>query len=257
MRSRSILSEAMVTARGLVSLWFEAGFAIARGRFRPREVIRQGYLIGNRSLLFVCASLAFVGMVAVVQAGTQSQRLLGSFNFSEIGSVFLQLMVRESGPTIAALMLATRVGAGIAAELGAMKVTEQIEALRMNEADPVEYLVAPRVIACGVMMLVLTVYCVALAELAGALTATQRFNGNFWAFFNFNRLAGADLLLGFSKALWFGISIPIVAAQAGLSASGGSAGVGNATTKAVVATSLVVIMEDFAVNIFGYVFLLS
>jgi phospholipid/cholesterol/gamma-HCH transport system permease protein len=250
-------AEVIATARGIVGLWFEAWFAILRGRFRGAEVWRQSYLIGNRSLLFVCASLAFVGMVAVVQAGTQSQRLLGSYNFAEIGSVFLQLMVRESGPTIAALMLATRVGAGIAAELGAMKVTEQIEALRMNEADPVEYLVTPRVIACGLMMIFLTVYCVALAELAGGLTATERFNGNFWAFFNARRLGAADLTLGFLKAFWFGISIPIVAAQAGLSATGGSAGVGDATTKAVVATSLVVIMEDFVVNLIGYMFIFS
>lgn len=251
------MAEAIITAREILILSWEVMISILRGRFRLREVVRQCYLIGNRSLVFVMGSLAFVGMVAAVQAGDQSLRLLGSYNFQEIGAVFLQLMIRESGPTIAALMLATRVGAGIAAEVGAMKVTEQIDALRMNDADPVDYLITPRVLACGVMMIVLSVYCVLIAEIAGALTAVYRFNGNFAAFFNPHRVEMADVVLGLIKAFWYGISIPIVAGQAGLSAFGGSAGVGNATTRAVVATSLVVIFEDFIVSVFGYIFLVS
>jgi phospholipid/cholesterol/gamma-HCH transport system permease protein len=253
----SVLGDALATARGIFLLSLETTFAILRGRFRFKEVIRQGYLIGNQSLVFVLGSLAFVAMESVVQAGVQSQRLLGSANFQELGAVFLQLMIRESGPTIAALMLATRVGAGIAAEIGAMKVTEQVEALRMNEADPVEYLIAPRVIACGFMMVCITVYCILVAEITGALTAAVSFEGNFQAFFNFQRIELSDVAMGFIKAVWYGVSIPIVAGQAGLSAFGGSAGVGNATTRAVVATSLVVIIEDFIVSVFGYLFLMG
>jgi phospholipid/cholesterol/gamma-HCH transport system permease protein len=256
MKPTSIARDTLRTALEILAISLEVTLAILRGRFRPREFVRQCYLIGNRSLVFVMGSLAFVGMVAVVQAGVQSERILGSINFAETGAVFLQLMVRESGPTIAALMLATRVGAGIAAEIGAMKVTEQIDALRMNEADPVEYLIAPRVLACGLMMIVIAVFCVLVAELAGAATAMARFGGNFQAFFNFQRVEMADLWLGLIKATWYGVSIPIVAGQAGLAATGGSAGVGNATTRAVVACSLVVIMEDFVVSVFGYLFLL-
>lgn len=257
MKQRSALSEVLQTGKNILLLSLETVFSILRGRFRWGEVIRQCYLIGNRSMLFVLGSLSFVGMVAVIQAGVQSQRLLGSYNFQEIGAVFLQLMIRESGPTIAALMLATRVGAGIAAEVGAMKVTEQIEALRMNEADPVDYLITPRVIASGFMMIVLSVFCILLAEIVGGLTASARFGGNFFSFFNMHRIEYADVILGGWKAIWYGVSIPIVAGEAGLSAKGGSAGVGDATTRAVVACSLVIIMEDFIVSVFGYVFLLS
>jgi phospholipid/cholesterol/gamma-HCH transport system permease protein len=257
MKANSALVEVLTTSKNLTLLTLETAASILRGRFSFQEVVRQCYYIGNKSLFFVMGSLAFVGMVAVIQAGVQSQKLLGSFNFQEIGAVFLQLMIRESGPTIAALMLATRVGAGIAAEVGAMKVTEQIEALRMNEADPVDYIVSPRVIASGLMMIVLTTYCILLAELAGGLTASARFGGNFLSFFNIDRIGLPDLLLGFSKAIIYGISIPIVASEAGLGASGGSAGVGDATTRAVVACSLVIIVEDFIISVLGYIFLLS
>jgi phospholipid/cholesterol/gamma-HCH transport system permease protein len=257
MKANSAIADVIKTGKNIAVLTVETLFSILRRRFSLQEVIRQCYYIGNRSLLFVMGSLSFVGMVAVIQAGVQSQRLLGSFNFQEIGAVFLQLMIRESAPTIAALMLATRVGAGIAAEVGAMKVTEQVEALRMNEADPVDYIVAPRVIACGLMMLVVSIYCVVIAEIAGGLTASARFGGNFLSFFNMDRIEVADLILGFSKAIIYGVSIPIVASEAGLSASGGSAGVGDATTRAVVACSMVIIVEDFIISVFGFVFLLG
>lgn len=257
MKRTTVIGDALATAQGVFLLTVETLFAILRLRFRPREVVRQCYLIGNQSLVFVLGSLAFVAMESVVQAGEQSQKLLGSSNFQELGAVFLQLMIRESGPTIAALMLATRVGAGIAAEVGAMKVTEQIEALRMNEADPVEYIIAPRVIACGFMMICISVYCILISEIAGALTAMVYFDGNFMAFFNTARVEMSDVAMGLIKSAWYGVSIPVVAGQAGLAAFGGSAGVGDATTRAVVATSLVVIVEDFIVSVFGYVFLMS
>src|SRR6185503_8282780 len=116
------------------------GASITRG-----EVLRQLYQIGNRSLLFVCVTLGFLGMVLVFQTCLQVNRITG--DLSQVGAEFIKILVHEFGPSLTAMMLATRVGAGIAAEIGSMVVTEQVDALRMNGVDPVDYLIVPRFLA--------------------------------------------------------------------------------------------------------------
>src|SRR5271154_5661938 len=105
-------------------------------RKQPKgEGLRQLYQIGNRSLLFVCVTLGFIGMVLVFQTCLQVNRITG--DLSQVGAEFIKILVHEFGPTLTAMMLATRVGAGIAAEIGSMVVTEQIDALQMNNIDPI------------------------------------------------------------------------------------------------------------------------
>ena len=116
----------------------------------PRgEVLRQMYQIGNRSLLFVSVTLGFIGMVLVYQTCLQVNRVTG--DLSQVGAEFIKILVHEFGPSLTAMMLATRVGAGIAAEIGSMVVTEQVDALRMSGVEPIDYLIVPRFLASLVM----------------------------------------------------------------------------------------------------------
>ncbi len=238
-------------ARDLFRLFRDTFRAIVRGRARLREVMSQAFLIGNRSVPFVAITLGVLGLISVFQVATQIKQVIPDFTM--LGAAFLQMMIREFAPTITGLMVATRVGSGIAAEIGSMVVTEQVDALRMCNADPVEYLLAPRTLASAVMMVMLTVVGIVCATLTGMLIARSGFGVPFKTFLNLQLVQTADLVLGGTKALAYGIAIPVIAGQAGLAASGGSAGVGRATTQAVVATSFAVIVLDFVISGVSYV----
>lgn len=173
-------------------------------------------------------------------------------DLSRLGATFIELLVKDLGPSICALMLATRVGAGIAAEIGSMVVTEQIDALRMCAADPVDYLVKPRFIASLVMTLFLVVCASSVAVGTGMLTAQAYFDITPRTFFNLDRVGFPDLSVGFAKCLAYGAAIPVISSQAGLSTFGGSEGVGAATTRAVVNSSLAVVMMNFCISGAGY-----
>jgi phospholipid/cholesterol/gamma-HCH transport system permease protein len=220
------------------------GTSITRG-----EVLRQLYQIGNRSLLFVCVTLGFLGMVLVFQTCLQVNRITG--DLSQVGAEFIKILVHEFGPSLTAMMLATRVGAGIAAEIGSMVVTEQIDALRMNGVDPVDYLIVPRFLASLVMTGVLTTIGVAAAIGMGALTAYYSFHLNPVVFLDPSHVRLGDLATGVMKCAAYGAAVPIVAGIAGLSARGGSEGVGTATTRAVISASFVVILLDFLLSGFA------
>jgi len=142
-------------------------------------------------------------------------------------------------------MLATRVGAGIAAEIGSMKVTEQIDALRMSGVLPIDYLIVPRFTASVIMTLMLSVLGGAVMYGAGGLTARYSFGVNPHLFFDLQLLQWRHLGLFLVKALTYGAAIPIVAGFCGLRARGSSEGVGWATTAAVIGASFAVIILDF------------
>ena len=224
-----------------------------KGRIRWKEVFVQAHDIGNRSVVFVAFTLGFLGMILVFQAGFQAQKITGDLQL--LGALFLQLLLREFAPTITALMLATRVGTGIAAQIGSMVVTEQVDAMRMNAAPPIEYLVVPRFLASTVMTVVLVVFAVLVCYVAGTFTALYAFNVNPRTFVNFNFVGILDVIVCLVKALAYGMAIPIVASYMGLNAHGGSAGVGWATTQSVVACSLSVVVLDFFLSGLSYPFL--
>jgi phospholipid/cholesterol/gamma-HCH transport system permease protein len=214
------------------------------------EVVRQMFQIGNRSLLFITATMGFLGMIMIFQGCLQAQKIIG--NLDLIGVGFLQLLVRDFGPSIGAIMVATRVGSGIAAEIGSMVVTDQVDALRMCGADPVNYLIVPRFIATTVMMLILTIYACLVAHMAGMLTAHFSFQVPYETYLQTYMVTAADVLTGIVKAIVFGMTIPIIAGWCGLSTHGGSEGVGWATTKAVVASSFAVILENLLLTSAAY-----
>jgi phospholipid/cholesterol/gamma-HCH transport system permease protein len=228
-------------------------YYLVRGNIRWRAVLEQMYEIGNRSLVFIAFTLGFLGMILIYQAGFQAMQITGDLQL--LGGLFLQLLLREFAPTITAMMIATRVGTGMAAEIGSMVVTEQVDALKMCAAQPIEYLVVPRFIASTVMMVCLVIFAVLVSYLAGAVTANTSFGLNFRTFFDLGFIGPFDIIIGFVKALAYGMAIPVIACHSGLVVFGGSEGVGRATTQAVVNASLAVVILDFLISGLGYVVL--
>ena len=244
---------ARAAAREAVAVWtllLRTLYYAVRGKRERGAVVAQLYHVGNRSLFFLTTVMGFLGMILVLQAGLQIKRVIP--DMTQFGASFVEVLIRNFAPDIGALMLATRVGAGIAAELGSMAVTEQLDALRMNAADPVDYLVVPRFVASVVMTVVLVVWGAAVAEGVGLLTGWIVFDIRPATFFNLGMVDAGDLLVGLSKCLAYGIAIPILSAHAGLAARGGSEGVGTATTNAVVSSSFAVIVLDAVLSGLGW-----
>jgi phospholipid/cholesterol/gamma-HCH transport system permease protein len=209
----------------------------------------QMYEIGNRSVFFLSVVMGFIGMILVYQAGIQTMRVVPDLTM--LGATFIELLVRDLAASIGSLMLATRVGAGIAAEIGSMVVTEQVDALKMSAADPIDYLVKPRFVASIIMTTALIIWSAGIATLSGLLTGWAMFDLSPRTFFNLGMVNVGDLTVGLSKCLAYGAAIPIVSAHSGLSTFGGSEGVGWATTRAVVNSSLAVIMLNLVISTAG------
>ncbi len=238
-------------ARDLWSVFVRTLYYTFRGKREKRALVTQMYEIGNKSAFFLSITMGFIGMILVYQAGLQSRRVVP--DFSMLGATYLELLVRDFAASIGALMLATRVGAGIAAEIGSMVVTEQIDALRMCAADPIDFLIVPRFLASLVMTLVLVVFAGTVAFLSGAVTAHVAFGVSYSMFFNMRLVDVGDITTGLVKCVAYGAAIPVVSGYCGLSTFGGSEGVGWATTRAVVNSSLVVIMLNAIISSAAFV----
>lgn len=236
--------------RALLAMLFAVCRLAVTGKKDRRALAEQAYQIGNRSVFFVSVTMGFIGMILVFQSGLQALRIVPDLTM--LGPTFAELLVRDLAASIGAMMLATRVGAGIAAELGSMVVTDQVDAMRMCAADPLEYLVVPRFLASVVMTFALLIWGAVMAFGAGMLTANVVFEVNFSTFANFSLVDRGDLAVGLTKCLVYGAAIPIVSARAGLTTFGGSEGVGWATTSAVVNSSLAVIILNFFISAAGY-----
>lgn len=239
--------------RSIFELLMLAVFYTFRYPIRWRAVVEQAFQVGVRSLFFITAVLGFLGMILIYQSGFQAQQIIGDLQM--LGALYAQMLFREFAPTITALMLATRVGTGIAAEIASMVVTEQVDALKMNNAQPVHYLVVPRFIATLVMTMALSCIALVVAYVSGMTLGWVVFQINPATFFNTSLLEWGDLIIFLMKSFAYGVAIPIIASEAGLTAFGGSEGVGWATTKSVVNASLAVTFLDFLLSGFGYVFL--
>jgi phospholipid/cholesterol/gamma-HCH transport system permease protein len=235
-----------VGGRELYSVFVRTLYYMVRGRREKGATVRQMFEMGNRSVFFITIVMGFIGMILVYQAGMQAQRVVPDYTI--LGAMYLQLLVREIAPSLGALMLATRVGAGIAAEIGSMVVTEQVDALRMCAADPIDFLIVPRLKASVLMTAVLIVWGGLIAYTTGCATAYFAFDVGPGTFFNTSMVGWGDLATGLTKCLAYGIAIPIVAGYCGLSTFGGSEGVGWATTRAVVNSSLATIVLNFFIS---------
>jgi phospholipid/cholesterol/gamma-HCH transport system permease protein len=247
-------SAAIDLARGaweLYSVFARTLYFVARGKREKGAVVRQMFEIGNKSAFFLTITMGFIGMILVYQSGLQTKRILPDFTL--LGATYLELLVRDLAASIGALMLATRVGAGIAAEIGSMVVTEQVDALRMCAADPIDFLIKPRFIASILMTTTLIIWAAAVAFLAGGATAYFAFDVPWRTFANVQLVDHGDLITGLVKCIAYGAAIPIVSGYCGLSTFGGSEGVGWATTRAVVNSSLAIIVLNFFISAAAFV----
>jgi len=219
---------------------------LAIGR-RPqywRDTFVQMDVIGVHSLLIVTLTGVFTGMVLALQSSVQLSRF-GASLF--VGQLVSASVIRELGPVLTALMVAGRVGSGIAAELGSMRVGEQIDALEAMGTDPVKKLVKPRVLAGVAMLPALTVVTDFIAILGGNLIAWVMLHQGVSTYWNavWGGLYMSDLVSGILKPLVFGFIITTIACYMGLRTTGGTEGVGRATTQAVVLSSVFVLATDF------------
>jgi len=236
--------------RDLYSVFVRTLYYTLRGKREPGAIVTQMYEIGNKSVFFVTVVMGFIGLIGIYQSGTQAKRIIPDYTL--LGASYLQLLIRELAASVGAMIIATRVGAGIAAEIGSMVVTEQVDALRMCAADPIDFLIKPRFVASIVMTTVLIIWIVTVMFLAGAVTAWSFFDVPFRTFFNFSMVKTGDLVIGFAKCIAYGAAIPVVSGYCGLSTFGGSEGVGWATTRAVVNSSLAVVILDLIISTAGF-----
>jgi phospholipid/cholesterol/gamma-HCH transport system permease protein len=237
--------------RDTLSVW--ALFIRVCLRFRvtePRLILRQAYEAGNQSLPFVLLTLGFTGAIMVVEACVQGQKILG--DLSMIGPAFMKLLVREFAPTISALMLAARYGAGTAAEIGTMKISEQVDALRLAGADALTYLACPRILGGTIAGVGLGICGAWIGFTCGGLVAHGLFDIGIMTYFDYGQVGLNDVLLGVIKCACFGFAVPLMAVFAGLGASGGAPGVGRATTYAVIGGSVAVLALDFFLGLLGF-----
>ena len=213
-------------------------------RFPWRESLRQLEAIGARSSTIVLITALFTGMVLALQTGIALARF-GAKPY--VGAVVGLSLARELGPVLTALMVGGRVGAGITAEIGAMQVTEQVDAIRSMGADPVQKLVLPRVLAATLALPLLTAMADLLGALGGMLLAQSQFgiDPNFYIQTIVNTVTLEDLFSGLIKTFFFGWWIAMVGCFAALRTTGGTVGVGRATTRAVVIASIGVLISDF------------
>ncbi len=206
--------------------------------------MNQFYQIGVRSTSIVVVTAVFIGMVLALQTAYSLQDFGGKLL---IGRVVSLSLVRELAPVLMALMVGGRVGAGITAEIGTMKVTEQIDALRALATNPVKKLVVPRVIATTLMLPVLTSIACGVGIAGGGLIAvfTLNLSGAFYFRSVITTLTFDDFISGIGKTFFFGAAIALVACFNGLRARGGADGVGRATTATVVTASISILIMDF------------
>jgi len=217
-------------------------------RKRYSLIWAQMNAIGVRSVPIVMLTGAFVGMILAVQAYDQ----LAGFGLEERLGVLINIsVVSELGPVLAAVMLAGRVGGALTAELGTMKVTEQIDAVRSMGTDPISYLVVPRVLACLLLTPVLIIYGDFMGIAGGYLVSAIQFGINSRAYWNFSA-AGVelwDVSVGVIKGFFFGAVIAIISCYKGFNCKEGAHGVGQACTEAFVASFIAILALDFALAV--------
>jgi phospholipid/cholesterol/gamma-HCH transport system permease protein len=243
------LQEAVVLAAHAIR------FIVARPFYRE-DLMEQMDAIGVQSLGIVVLTGFFTGMVLALQSAVQMRRF-GATTY--VGSLVAASMIRELGPVLAGLMVAGRVGSGIAAELGSMKVTQQIDALNVMGTDPIKKLVTPRLLAALVMLPALTIVNDFAGILGGSLIAkvyvqlpTSLYWSTVWDQISTGgflwRVIPNDFVHGLLKPFVFGGIISLTACHFGLTTTGGTEGVGVSTTRTVVTASILILVVDYFIT---------
>ncbi|PIZ32020.1 MAG: ABC transporter permease [Alphaproteobacteria bacterium CG_4_10_14_0_8_um_filter_53_9] len=234
---------------GAISLFFMTfirhtlGFSSMHGQFA-----KQAEFVGWQSLPIVLLTAFFTGGVLALQsyAGFDNAVLAGG----QVPKVVALSMLRELGPVLGALMVASRVGSAMAAELGTMRVTEQIDALYTLAVNPFKYLVMPRILACMTMLPLLVILANLVGIVGGYLVSVHilGLSGHMYTQNAYAAIGNEDVILGLVKAVIFGAIIGLMATFHGYKAGNGAAGVGMATTRAVVYAAVAILISDYFIT---------
>ncbi|KYG70436.1 ABC transporter permease [Bdellovibrio bacteriovorus] len=217
---------------------------IFKGRFYWKLLIEQIYQIGIRSMPLILVTAVSIGMVMSLQFGLGLEKFGGKLYVPKLLAVTI---LREIGPVFTSLMLAARVGAGIASEIGSMVVTQQIDAIRALGTSPIKKIVIPRVLACLIVLPILVSIANIVGNAGGLLVGATELNldPNFYLLKVITTSSMQDYLSGFGKTFFFALFIAIPSCYFGLNVKEGTKEVGIATTKAVVVSSILILVGDF------------
>ena len=239
---------AMCAGAGRVAVFAVAGLShLVRPPLYGRMLARAFVEFSFFSLPVVALTAIFSGMVIALQSFTGFSRFNAE---SAVASIVVLSVVRELGPVLAGLMVAGRVGAAMAAELGTMRVTDQIDALTTLSTNPMKYLVAPRLLAGILALPLLVVVADILGVMGGYIIATIKLglNANLYLNDTFGFVTTADVVSGLAKAAVFGFLIALMGCYHGYNSRGGAEGVGAATTAAVVVASILILSSDYVLT---------
>lgn len=216
-------------------------------KIQVHETARQCLDLGVKSLPIVGLTLLFTGMVLSFQIAGELIKYGAEFS---IGGIVAIGMGRELGPVLCGVVLAGRVGAAITAELGTMRVTEQIDALRCMAVNPIAYLVVPRFVACMTMLPILNVFGVTIGIVGGMLVAALANNVSAYTFMNsIDVFCGpADIYMGMVKSIFFGMIVALVGCDRGMTCTAGAEGVGRATTQSVVYSIVMLFAANYLLS---------
>jgi phospholipid/cholesterol/gamma-HCH transport system permease protein len=236
-----------------MKLFYESIFILFRQLFRlersrKREVIAQCVAIGIESLPIIVVSTAFAGVVITKEIAWHMNEALHTVSMAP--GFTGQFILRELAVAIPTFLIISKVGASMTAEVGSMKITDQIDALHLLQINPVSYLVYPRWIASMISLICLTLIAAAVTLGCAITVAVSQFNFNALEYFNVMRhfIGMKDILCAIAKSLTYGAMIPFVACAYGFRCAGGAQGVGSATTNAVVVSTTLVIIFDFVLT---------
>jgi phospholipid/cholesterol/gamma-HCH transport system permease protein len=232
------------TVGQLVLFTFSALSHCVRPPFYPRAIVRQMIEIGYFSLPVVGLTTLFAGMVMALQSYTGFSRFSAE---GAIANVVVVAITRELGPVLAGLMVAGRIGASLAAEIGTMRVTEQVDALTTLSTNPFKYLIVPRLLAGTLMLPLLVLVGDVIGILGGYIVAVYKlgFNASNYLQATAENMTDGDVISGLVKATAFGFIITLMGCYHGYNSKGGAQGVGQATTNAVVSASILILCFDY------------
>ena len=235
---------AFIYVGGAARLLGEAIYYGVRPPYQLNLILQEIESIGIRSLTVVNVIALFTGMVLALQTAYALGRF-GAKGF--IGVVVAISLVREIGPVFTGIMVGGRVGSGIAAEIGSMKVTEQIDAIRVMGSNPVKRLVVPKLIAAVVSLPLLTIVADILGIVGGLLISIMEIKVNSYYYFTtiLESLSLHDVASGIGKTFFFGLIIAVIGCYQGMITKGGTVGVGRSTTSTVVVVSILILITDF------------
>jgi len=232
-------------------LFYKTLTLIFRPPFDFRNLFKQIEEVGVKSIPVVLITGAFTGMVLALQSYTGFKR----FNAEAfVGTVVALSMTRELGPVLSGLMVSGRVGSAMAAELGTMQVTEQIDALYTLATNPIKYLIVPRFLAALIVMPILTIFADVIGILGGYLISVELLGSNPTIYIRrtYDYLDLEDIYIGLLKACVFGMIIAIIGCYQGFNTQGGAEGVGKSTTRAVVLSSLLILIANYFITAFFF-----